>query len=145
MTSSHVVLIAAGLPALLGIIFLLVSIGMMSSYQKKNKICTAETSGTVINIVRHGTTSGDSSVSSEGYYPVYEFYAQGKTIQKESHIGRDRPMFQIGDHITVRYDPENPELFYVLEEKQDLISKIFLTVGIVLIVIACIIFFILKH
>ncbi|MFZ6053488.1 DUF3592 domain-containing protein [Halocola ammonii] len=64
-----------------------------------------ETKGTIVNWMK--TVSGGKSF----FYPMIEFSDQeGKQIRfKAKERSEDKPMFDIGTAVTVKFDPKNPE------------------------------------
>ena len=106
----------------------LAGIFLIFSGRKREKGCTAQATGKVVDIHCSSYFEGDT------YAPVIEFLADGKTIrgkaQTEKGASRERVPFQVGDTVTVRYNPERPSRFLI--HGYDINMKIFLGIGSVL-------------
>lgn len=121
---------------LVGIIFLTVSILMTAAGNRHAKNCTAQTVGTVTDMQRETTYGDDSSAPSTSWFPVYEYYAGNRKITKRSYYGQARQIFYTGQKVTVWYNPENCNEFYVPEEKSGKFKWIFGLTGAALIIFA---------
>jgi len=112
------------------------SIGFFSI--KRNKklkvVCTTVTTGEVTGHHRH--RSGGSKPSTS-YYPEFSFTANGKLYEKRSMVGTPRPRFDKGQKITVKFDPNNPDDYYIEEDGlSNVVFYLFLVVGIIMLIAA---------
>jgi hypothetical protein len=96
---------AAAMVFLAGIIC--ASIGFFGLRHEKNlkESCTISTIGTVVDMVR------GSSRKRKTLYPVFQYIAGGRMIKKKSSWGGFG--FAIGQEVTIFYNPENVEEYYV--------------------------------
>lgn len=112
----------------LGVVFLLLGIGMKISWNRKERVCTQPCNATIVDVQREVSRSADDSYM-ESWYPVYEYYANGTTIQRRSSVGRRKNDFIIGSRVTLYLNPEKPREYFCPEEKTGLILRIFIGVG----------------
>lgn len=96
--------------------------GLIMYGKKHYGACRKQAYGTVVDIY-HSDFSQD-----EGYTPVIEFHAEGKTVRSKARTektgGRSRIPFEIGDQVELRYDPENPGHFLVKGYDQNIIAYV---------------------
>lgn len=98
-------LIFTGTWCLVGLIFLCVGLAMRKSALNREERLRARTSGTIIEVVRHGRANG------AGWFPIVEFEADGKRISLESRDGGGAKRFYEGQAVEVLYDPDDPACF----------------------------------
>lgn len=112
-----------------GIIFFIIGFFMKRSQKKKERECTAITTGTVADIkIGQRNVSEPSAVPQ--YYPVFAYSAGGQIYRIVSKIGFDKPKLSIGQSVTIYYDAESPETYYVQEYRFGKnLGSIFLGVG----------------
>lgn len=95
--------------------------------------CTQQVQATVIR---------NEKGSEDTYFPVFEYEVDGMIYTQKSHSGRNPPKYQLGDKVTIHYDPTNPNGFYV--EKEDMIvigvmtsiSGLFMLLGVIFVVVS---------
>ncbi len=104
----------------------LISVGLFFHRRQKKleSSCTMRTEGMVIRLDRQertysekdddGNTRERKSVT---YHPVFNYEVGGRKIEKTVAAGSGRPEFTEGQSVTVMYDPQNPEQYYVTEDK----------------------------
>ena len=73
-------------------------------------VCRSQAKGTVIKM--HRTRSGGSKPKTS-YYPEFSYTINGNTYSERSPVGTPRPRFDEGEEITVFYNNDNPEEFYI--------------------------------
>ncbi len=127
----------------IGLVFLLIGFFMYYAYKSKERKCTAVTVGKVIGYeVRH---SHEDNTRSK--HPVFEYYADGLNYTMESGVGTGVMKLAVGQSVTVHYNPQSPNQYFVEEYKLGKrLGFVFLLVGGVCIVIGIILFilFMLK-
>ena len=103
---------------------LLVKFGfdMKSENAHLREICTAETTGTVVEYHQTGQRSVNerNEVSdSRRSWPIYEYDAGGgiHTARSERYDSKGELRYKIGQTLTVRYSPDDPEKHYLTEEE----------------------------
>lgn len=109
---------------LIGLAIVLIGFWFYKRQQNLKSVCTMQTAGKVISIERrvefntetdsNGNTRKSKSVT---YYPVFQYIVNGKSIEKKSTVGTSRPRFTEGQDINISFNPNNPEQFYVAEDK----------------------------
>ena len=125
------------IPCGVGVVFLLVFTVLYLSQSRKHRVCTGEAAGTVADYL-YKSVNGEQRT----WRPVFEYHVAGKTIRKQSMFGTTEKRFQVGQAVTVRYNPENPQEYYVEElESGGQLQKIFLLVGITLLFLGLILLF----
>lgn len=104
----------------LGIVFFLIGFFMRNKHRKKALLCTAQTNGTVIDFHCSISTKTDDDGrrrKTTTYYPIFTYMAEGKQITKTSSIGTGSERFQRGQMVTIFYNPNDVEQYYVPEDK----------------------------
>lgn len=132
-----VVVIVSSVFSFVGAVFLLVGILMHRTMAKKKKICTACTVGTVTDLVkvRQSVSTGHGRRAATYWHPVFQYEVNFRQLTKQSHFGSAVPFFEIGQRVTVYYNPANVDEYYVAEEKTGMIELIFSGLGAVLFVV----------
>ncbi len=99
------------LPFLLpfGTALILAAIGiyLLRSHEVMLKRYSCETDAFISEIRHRGTY----------YYPVFEYDYAGQHFQKRSTVGTSPPMYQAGQSVKIKIDPENPEKFITIDGK----------------------------
>ena len=116
LSNLMILLAAAGIFALAGIIIQMKSVARVKS-------CKIKTTGAVVGIEEK--ISYDSDGNRQGntrettyYHPVYQYEAGGRTITSTSATGTaGSAKFTIGQSVTVFYDENNAEKYYIAEDK----------------------------
>lgn len=120
--------IFTGVWCLIGVIFLAIGWGMRRSRQRRLARCTERTQGTVIDLVRRVGGSGGSYHAS--WHPVFSYFVGEQQAIQESNYGASSARFMIGQPVTVYYDPRDPSVYIVQEEKLGgLLARVFLLAG----------------
>ncbi|MBQ9642977.1 MAG: DUF3592 domain-containing protein [Lachnospiraceae bacterium] len=80
---------------------------------KQARNCTTETNATIVDI--ETTRSRDKNDRRRNRYPVVEFMADnGQQVHKRADVSsQNRNKYQVGERLTVKYNPQNPEEFIV--------------------------------
>ncbi len=131
-----VIILSSGILSLIGIIFLLIGILMLSHIKKKIKRCILKTNGIIKDIIKHKGYDNDGK-KSLGYYPVFEYHVGDVTITKESAYGSGKPRFKKGQNVEIYYNPQKCSEYYVKDDNiPNILAKVFTIVGAVLIGIA---------
>lgn len=112
-----------------GIIFFIIGFFMYRNQKNKEGKCTAATTGKVVDLER-GTRDASELGEVPKYYPVFEYSIGGQVYRKVSGIGFNKPKLNVGQSVTIYYDPERPEKYYAQEYKFGKnVGSIFLWVG----------------
>lgn len=128
----RILLLAAAVLLLVGLTFGCVSIAIAVSRKNKRKACTRRTKGVVTNMERRRISGSMGDAPMLSWFPTFTYEANGHTIEKTSLYGAAKQNFYIDQKVTVFYNPQNPNEYFVQEEDVAGIQKIFLAVSIVL-------------
>lgn len=120
----------------IGVIFVCIALGMFQFRANKKQVCTQPVQAVVVDMIYESERFVTDSYRSVTWYPVYKYYVGGNYIQVRSRIGGMKDAFEIGQKVTLMVNPENFQEFYNENDQTDLIWKIFLVIGFVLIVFA---------
>ena len=104
----------------------LVFIMLQNKLDKSQESCTSETTGTVIEIKESKTRAykGYDTATEiySVYYPICKFTTpDGLEHQATSAVGSGKTV-NIGDTKLIRYDPKNPDVAHIVEDR--IIKKI---------------------
>lgn len=114
--------------AILGLIFLVISMVIGRKIEQKQVNCTQRTVAKVITMNR--VTSRDSySTPTISWYPVYEYYIGEQRIEKQSNFGQDKQIFYDGQQVELYYNPADWNEYYVPEENVEKMRWIMGVVG----------------
>ena len=93
-------------------------------------------SGTVVDIVKHWSLGRGKPLIT--WHPVVEFRVDGKNLRYESSTGYRSEQLQVGKHIDILYDAEDPSHYHLekLSEWEVTGDKVTVIFGILWIVIA---------
>ena len=88
-----------------GVAVLLAMIGifLIRSHEQKLVLYTHETDALITDMRRRGTY----------YHPVFEYDYSGQHYRKVSAVGTSPPLYQTGQAVKIKLNPENPEKFTV--------------------------------
>jgi len=129
------VIIISGISILLGTIFLLIGIAMLSNRKKKEINCTSSTYGKVTDIVKHERYDSDGNHRSS-WHPVFEYNIGDFKFIKEYPYGSSQSKYAIGQDVEIYYNPENYNEYYIAGDTfPKTLSIIFTIVGICIIII----------
>lgn len=132
-----VILIVCSGFVIMGAIFCITSVCIQTALDRKKKNCISQAEGVVLRMKRERTRihPGVGGVPITTYYPVYEYHVGPEKIVKKSHFGYSKPIFEEGQHITIHYDPFHPERHYIGEMNVNRLVRIFLIIGVVLLLV----------
>ena len=124
---------------LFGLIFAGIGWFLLWRQKKLKQVCTAQVSGTVKDVtesISHSTGKGKRTGRRRvSYRPIFTYSVEGVEYVQQSIIGSSRPKFNVGQSVTVFYDPSSPKRFYVLEEGKSTVAGIcFVAVGVVIMI-----------
>ena len=110
----------------LGVVFLIMGINMNNENKHLKRVCTGEVQGTVVDFYVDGDYYEEDDVDEDGkktgqkvvvdtrrYYPVFEYEVTNKTYSKQSEYGYDRKRFAVDETVEIKYNPDNPDDYYV--------------------------------
>lgn len=117
------------------LLFLTIGTGMLSEDSKKRKNYTQQTTAHVKELKKRqsGKPGAPGSIR---YYPVFEYRANGQFIRAESRVGSDKPKYKEGDELTIFYNPNSRQDFYIPGTKSvRIIGSVFTVIGIIFAVV----------
>lgn len=110
---------------LVGLVIVLIGFLFFKKHKDLKRVCTMQTTGKVIDMRREEKVSTETDsdghtrkTTSINYFPKFQYLVDGKTFEKESTVGTNRPRFTKGQDINVMFNPSNSEQFYVVEDKE---------------------------
>ena len=113
---------------IIGIVYFFVIRAMNAKYDR----CTESTTAVVI----------DNVINDDTYTPVFLYEVDGQTYKMRSSYSTNPPKYKLNEKVTLNYNPDDPEEFYV-DKASGLvtfvlifISSIFLLIGLVFAVLA---------
>lgn len=119
----------------IGLVFLLVAGILKCTSDRKNKSCSVHTVGTVVDQVY----SAYNKNAQRTWHPVFEYTAGDRQYRHRSNFGSAKPMFEVGQRVAIRYNPDAPDE-YLVEEMRigKTLQTIFLCVGLGLLLLGSI-------
>ena len=118
--------------ALVGILFLAVGIFMYVRNDNLTKSCTVETEATVVDMKQEFNSDSDSS-SQYTYYPIIEYIVNDDTVRATMDSGSSTPAYNVGEKITILYNPNKTKQFIVKGDKMgNIMGYVFLGLGVAL-------------
>ena len=118
------------IPAILGVVLIGVVIFSYFRAGELVKVCTEKAVATVVDMREDIDTSSDEM--RYVYYPIVNYEADGRTVEKELGSWSNTPAYRINDKIDILYNPAKVEEFIVAGENQNITWIIFGGVGILL-------------
>ena len=117
-----------------GLIF--IAIGSIKEYLMKNGNVKSKvkTSGTISSIEEKKVIENGNEIVK--YFPTYSFSVGKKKISKPSEKGYYKCQVSTGEEVIIYYNENDPEKFYVEDELNKQISRIFTYAGVCLIIFA---------
>lgn len=117
-----------------GILFFVSGIVIYKIFKKRQERASATTTATVVEIIHkriHYSHSMDFTSMGDGYYPVYEYYANGKLQRVKSIFGTSPCPYQIGEQVELHFNPDKPSEIFVEKDLHILKSfrAVFCVVG----------------
>lgn len=105
---------------------------MRRNYKRLMQVCSAQTRGIVrdFKCVVSTETEDGKKRKEHTYYPIFVYTVNGQEITTTSSVGSSRKCLKKGQAITVCYNPDNIDQYYVPEDKSTARSGIlFMAVG----------------
>ena len=110
--------------AVWNISFLFLVLGLMMTaaglilryYYRRKEQLSGHTRGRVIDLILREVPGTGSASFSNRYYPVLEFYANGKLYKENYPYGAYPSNYQVGDEVKIDYDPEDPHEYEIRKE-----------------------------
>jgi Protein of unknown function (DUF3592) len=90
--------------------FVLLGLAAFFTWRTSNFIQRSQAAAGIVTALKPVTRTDSDSNSDITYAPVFSFKAaDGKAYSVTSHASSDPPGFDVGDEVTVLYDPSNPQ------------------------------------
>ena len=89
------------------------AVGLLGG-RKQKKRCSGTTTGVISNVREETQVSGKNST--KVYFPEFRYNVYDKTYNQKSPFSSMKKTYQVGQEITIHYDPKDPDIYYVGEE-----------------------------
>ncbi len=119
---------------LLGVTFGVMAIVLGMSANRKKRVCTRRTTGRVSDVRETAIRASVGQPSMYAWVPEFTYEANGHTFTKRSAYGDHKGRFSVGQKVTVYYDPADPDVYYVAEEKVSKLQGIFAAIGVTMLI-----------
>ena len=96
-----------GLFSIVPVLLLIPSVGALTSEITLQRECTEITDGTVTQLIFN---EDDSSGS---WTPVFRYGVSGRIYEQRSSVASAPPRYGVGEAVTIRYDPDDPNRYMV--------------------------------
>lgn len=132
------------LVVIIGLLFVGIGIFILVNGNEKNKRCTEETVGTVVEIKEEKSRDDDGGYKYT-YYPIIRYQAGDRTITKQSSTSKSssssfsiggigfsssNSTYNVNDSIEILYNPNNVEEFIIKGDKSyNFIGIVFIFLG----------------
>ena len=127
---------------IIGVIFLCAGVFMYLNHDRLSKVCTEEAEATVIDMKEKIDTSSEDDVIRYLYYPVIEYNANNEKVEVTMSSGTSTPAYRINDKFTILYNPNKTSEYIIKGDKAtNIISLIFIGLGLVISIIGFIVIF----
>jgi len=114
---------------ILGIVFLVVGVFLYFKNSNLVKNCTVETVATVVDMKQELSTDEDGT--SYIYYPIIEYKVNDDTVRVVVSSGSSTPAYNIGEEISVLYNPNKKKEFIVKgDNSSNIFSIAFMVIGV---------------
>lgn len=113
-----ILILVSGMLFAMGLIFGIAGVVLKVTGKKKRERCTRTTQGIVKEIQRErlsGAEIGEAPLYS--WYPVFRFDAGGQPMELRLPQGVQENTFYVAQKVTICYNPDSPNEFYVKEQK----------------------------
>lgn len=128
----------------LGVSSIGAAVAAVHDIKKKKELCTEKVKAHIVDEVKVYSTGFMSDPCPEyTWYFVYEYVINGMTIKAKSNAGHAKERKRTGQSDYVYVNPKNPKQLYCPTEREEIIPKIFIGVGFLLLLI-CAIFVLLE-
>ena len=89
------------------------AVGLLGG-RKQKKRCSGTTTGVISNVREETQVSGKNST--KVYFPEFRYNVYDKTYTQKAPFSSMKNPYQVGQEITIHYDPKDPDIYYVGEE-----------------------------
>jgi hypothetical protein len=118
---------------ILGIPFFIIGLYILIRGAKLRKTCTARTNGTLDRYeetVRYNKDGNDRIKRDVSHWPYFRYTANGTEHILKSTTGGNPAKMPVGTSVTVLFNPQKPESFYVEgHDKDSLFGGLFMAIG----------------
>lgn len=113
---------------------------VLDEYRKRKEFYKGHTKAKVISLEVQEDPDATQGFR-HSYYPVLEYYAEGKLYTQVHDEGSYPSRYKVGDEFFLAYDPEAPEYYMITEISfQRLLPRLLYMLGVLLLVSGTIIF-----
>ena len=107
---------------------------ILRSYKRSRQQLAGHTYGRVIDLkLRELPGTNKNNNFRNLYFPVFEFYANGKLYRENYPYGTYPSSFKVGDEVRIDYDPDDPHEYELRHNSiKDMLPSIIYTGGVAL-------------
>lgn len=110
---------------LVGFVVVLIGVAMLMRAEHLKKVCTGRADGEVVDLIQktsqtteHDKETGRTTTETRTmFYPMYRYEANGQAVIRQSSTGTSSPRFAKGQRVTICFNPDRVEQYYVAEDK----------------------------
>ena len=89
------------------------AVGLLGG-RKQKKRCLGKTTGVVSRVREEVQISGKKKT--KVYFPEFKYEVYDKVYNQKAPFASMKKEYQVGQEVTIHYDPKNPDIYYVGEE-----------------------------
>ncbi|MBT1166882.1 DUF3592 domain-containing protein [Bifidobacterium simiarum] len=119
--------IICGWFSVIGAILLMASAGTLVGELRLRADCTEITDGIVTQMILN-PADPDEEDSSDTWTPVFRYGVDGRSYEQRASVASSPPRYEVGQAVTVRYDPADPSRYVVEGDNAALILYTAITV-----------------
>ena len=108
---------------IIGIVAIGLGIFIMISGNRLAKVCTEETTGTVVGILREDETDSEG-YTSVTYSPQIEYKVGEQLVTAKGNSSSNASDYTIGEQIQIMYNPNNIEEYMIKGDRSSLLGGI---------------------
>ena len=89
------------------------AVGLLGG-RKQKKRCLGKTTGVVSRVREEVQISGKKKT--KVYFPEFKYEVYDKVYNQKAPFASMKKEYQVGQEVTIHYDPKDPDIYYVGEE-----------------------------
>ena len=110
-----ILFLVASMMGILGIVFGIAAARTRILEKRKKLRCTSKAKGMVVDIQEEQLLNMAGETPMYTWYPVFRYEIDGHIITKRADTGVPRDKYYVSQGVTILYNPENLNEFYVRE------------------------------
>lgn len=125
----------------LSIVFLILSISMLTMEKRRKKVCTQLVEAEITEIIKVESTDFDTISPTVSWYSIYKYWTGLEWRYRRSDVGGKEKKYQIGQKIELYINPNKTEEIYCPIDNTKCIRMILGIVGIGMAIVCVVINF----